>query len=205
MTEEQKKQIRSFRTAGMGYKRISAALDIPLGTVKSFCRRDEADMLAITGYEAVEQSESQSAKPVCLRCGKPVIRIPGRKKRRFCSEACRVAYWRIATENGRCAPDAENPCRAMTGAENSAVMPVISTAGLRRREEAGTHSMEKAIYAPFLTHDQLQRELTYRVSIAILRDLRDAGLVNGKEFVRTSQFLAERFSPVWGGLYQDHG
>ena len=94
MTEEQKKQIRSFRTAGMGYKRISAALDIPLGTVKSFCRRDEADMLAITGYEAVEQSESQSAKPVCLRCGKPVIRIPGRKKRRFCSEACRVAYWR---------------------------------------------------------------------------------------------------------------
>ena len=112
---------------------------------------------------------------------------------------------RIATENGRCAPDAENPCRAMTGAENSSVMPVISTAGLRRREEAGTHSMEKAIYAPFLTHDQLQRELTYRVSIAILRDLRDAGLVNGKEFVRTSQFLAERFSPVWGGLYQDHG
>lgn len=94
MTEEQKKQIRSFRTAGMGYKRISAALDIPLGTVKSFCRRDEADMLAIMGYEAVEQSESQSAKPVCLRCGKPVIRIPGRKKRRFCSEACRVAYWR---------------------------------------------------------------------------------------------------------------
>ena len=65
--------------------------------------------------------------------------------------------------------------------------------------------MEKAIYAPFLTHDQLQRELTYRVSIAILRDLRDAGLVNGKEFVRLSQFLAERFSPVWGDLYQNHG
>ena len=115
------------------------------------------------------------------------------------------AHRRVPKEIGRCAPDAESPCMAMTGAENSAVMPVISTAGLRRREEAGTHSMEKAIYAPFLTHDQLQRELTYRVSIAILRDLRDAGLVNGKEFVRTSQFLAERFSPVWGDLYQNHG
>lgn len=66
-------------------------------------------------------------------------------------------------------------------------------------------SMDKAICSPLLTHDQLQRELTYRFSIAILRDLRDEGLLNGKEFVRTSQFLAERFSPVWGGLYQDHG
>lgn len=65
--------------------------------------------------------------------------------------------------------------------------------------------VEKTADVPLLTHDQLQRELTYRASMAILRDLRDAGLVNGKEFVRTSQFLAKRFSPVWGGLYQNHG
>ena len=112
---------------------------------------------------------------------------------------------RIATENGRCAPDAENPCRAMTGAENSVVTPATFTSGLRHRGEAEMRSLDKAICSPLLTHDQLQRELTYRFSIAILRDLRDAGLLNGKEFVRTSQFLAERFSPVWGGLYQDHG
>lgn len=65
--------------------------------------------------------------------------------------------------------------------------------------------VEKTAGVPLLTHDQLQRELTYRASMAILRDLRDAGLMNGRQFVRTSQFLAERFSPVWGGLYQDHG
>ena len=94
MTEEQKKQIRRLRNAGMGYKRISAALDNPFGTIKSFCRRDETDTSAITGYEAVEQSEITSEKPVCPRCGKPVVCIPGRRKRRFCSEACRIAYWR---------------------------------------------------------------------------------------------------------------
>lgn len=115
------------------------------------------------------------------------------------------AHRRVPKEIGRCAPDAENPCRAMTGAENSVVTPATFTSGLRHRGEAEMRSMDKAICSPLLTHDQLQRELTYRFSIAILRDLRDVGLLNGKEFVRTSQFLAERFSPVWGGLYQDHG
>lgn len=67
------------------------------------------------------------------------------------------------------------------------------------------HGTEQRMGAPMLTHDQLQRELTYRASMAILRALREAGLVNSKEFVSTSQFLAERFSPVWGGLYQNHG
>lgn len=94
MTQEQKKRIRQLRATGEGYKRISALLDIPVGTVKSFCRRSESDTPAITGNDAAVQSESTSEKPVCLRCGKPVVRIPGRKKRRFCSEACRVAYWR---------------------------------------------------------------------------------------------------------------
>ena len=94
MTEEQKKQIRRFRAAGMGYKRIGTLLDIPVGTVKSFCRRDEVEPPEITGHAAVEQSEGTGEKPVCPRCGKPVVCIPGRRKRRFCSEACRVAYWR---------------------------------------------------------------------------------------------------------------
>ena len=62
-----------------------------------------------------------------------------------------------------------------------------------------------AIGKGMLTHEQLQRELTYRTSMAVLRNLRNAGLVTGREFVRLSQFLAERFSPVWGDLYQNHG
>ena len=43
MTQEQKRHIRQLRAAGEGYKRISTLLDIPVGTIKSFCRRDEAD------------------------------------------------------------------------------------------------------------------------------------------------------------------
>ena len=67
------------------------------------------------------------------------------------------------------------------------------------------HGTEQRMGAPMLTHEQLQRELTYRTSMAVLRNLRNAGLVTGREFVRLSQFLADRFSPVWGDLYQNHG
>ena len=68
------------------------------------------------------------------------------------------------------------------------------------------HRIEKKVAgAPCLTHEQRQRELTYRAAMAVLKDLRNAGLVTSREFVRWSQVFAERFSPVWGGLYQDHG
>ena len=68
------------------------------------------------------------------------------------------------------------------------------------------HRIEKKVAgAPCLTHEQLQRELTYRAAMAVLKDLRNAGLVTGREFVRWSQVFAERFSPVWGGLYQNRG
>ena len=52
MTQEQKRHIRQLRAAGEGYKRISTLLDIPVGTIKSFCRRDEADEPAVTDYRA---------------------------------------------------------------------------------------------------------------------------------------------------------
>lgn len=56
--------------------------------------------------------------------------------------------------------------------------------------------------APLLTHDQLQRELSYRAALSILRQMLDADLITQKEFVTIAPTLAEKFSPVWGGLYQ---
>lgn len=48
------------------------------------------------------------------------------------------------------------------------------------------HGTEQRMGAPMLTHEQLQRELTYRTSMAVLRDLRNAGLVTGREYARIS-------------------
>ena len=56
---------------------------------------------------------------------------------------------------------------------------------------------------PLLSHEQLQRELSYRTSMALVRNMLNAGLISGSEFDGVQLKLAEEFSPIWGGLYQN--
>jgi hypothetical protein len=86
MTQEQQQEIRRLRAMGEGYKRIGAILNLSVNTVKSFCRRDSA-----VNPPQFREKGNQAA---CLRCGRPLVLIPGRRKRLFCSDACRMAYWR---------------------------------------------------------------------------------------------------------------
>lgn len=54
-----------------------------------------------------------------------------------------------------------------------------------------------------LSHEQLQRELSYRTSIALVRSVLNAGLISVSEFHAVKSRLAEQFPPIWGGLYQN--
>ena len=58
---------------------------------------------------------------------------------------------------------------------------------------------------PMLTHNQFQRELSYRTVLSIVRQLLENKLITRKEFVRIDAVLRRKFSPVWGGLYPDNG
>lgn len=58
---------------------------------------------------------------------------------------------------------------------------------------------------PMLTHDQFQRELSYRAAISVARRLLENKLITRKKFVRIDAVLRRKFSPVWGGLYPDNG
>ena len=58
---------------------------------------------------------------------------------------------------------------------------------------------------PMLTHDQFQRELSYRAALSVARRLLENKLIARKEFVRIDAVLRRKFSPVWGGLYPDNG
>lgn len=96
MTHEEKKQIGKMRAAGMSYIRIAKELDISINSVKSYCRRhglgaDRA--LQETQPEPVTACPLPQEATACEHCGSPVRRVAGRKRRRFCSDACRQAWW----------------------------------------------------------------------------------------------------------------
>lgn len=79
MTDKQKQQIIALRRDGAGYGSIANQLGLSINTVKSFCRR-----------------HSLTAPPtdsLCEQCGRPIAQNPGRKRKRFCCDACRNKWW----------------------------------------------------------------------------------------------------------------
>lgn len=79
MTNNKQIQIRRLRAEGYGYKRIAAELDIPLGTVKTFCRRNN-----LTGQDGEKR---------CINCGAVISQEGPGRPRKFCSEKCKQHYW----------------------------------------------------------------------------------------------------------------
>lgn len=77
MTQLQKDAILRMRRDGLGYTEIAKRLDMSVNTVKSFGRRCEAP------------ADGER----CRQCEQPITQTPGRKPRRFCSDACRLKWW----------------------------------------------------------------------------------------------------------------
>lgn len=80
MTNEQIRQLTIMRRDGAGYGRIAETLHISINTVKSWCRRHHLPGEGVSGS-------------VCENCGRPITQVAGRKRKRFCSDKCRNAWW----------------------------------------------------------------------------------------------------------------
>ena len=79
MTNEEKNTIIEMKKAGNGYKSISRTLSIPLGTVKTVCRRE---------------NQEKSRIVLCKQCGKKIVELPKNNKEKiFCSNTCRNHWW----------------------------------------------------------------------------------------------------------------
>jgi endogenous inhibitor of DNA gyrase (YacG/DUF329 family) len=85
MTENQKTQILEMRSLGCTYRHIAANLSLPEGTVKTCCLRAAKKGLLAT--------PSEPATCTCKQCGEEIIQVPKRKKRIFCTDACRQKWW----------------------------------------------------------------------------------------------------------------
>jgi len=82
MTKQQKQAILAMRRRGQTYKAIANVLALSPNTVKSFCHRQNVSV-----QEVVEEHL------ICKYCGAPLIHHPGSKKKTFCNDRCRTAWW----------------------------------------------------------------------------------------------------------------
>ena len=224
MTKEQKTLILYYREQHMTYRQIGEKLGLSPDTVKTFCRRNGAQ----AGKTA------QSAECRCRNCGAPVHPLPGRRERLFCSPACRTAYWRKHNLLGKDPQHCAGCGALLTGGSSSRKYcshacyirhRFGSTASPSGESEKETHSRrleadltaaatnkkptsspreEAEPTAPIQTKEQIELELNYRAALSIARQMREGGLVTPGEFVQIDRFLRRKFSPVWGGLYQNN-
>ena len=72
-----KHQINMLRGKGATYSDISTKLGLSENTIKSHCRRNNIGTFC----------------EVCAECGENLLHIPKKKRKRFCSDNCRMAWW----------------------------------------------------------------------------------------------------------------
>ena len=80
MTERQKKQIDACRENGLTISATAAATGLPLGTVKSYCRRNDIE----------KPSDFH-----CKFCGAALMQTEKHREKHFCNQSC-YFRWRYA-------------------------------------------------------------------------------------------------------------
>ena len=90
MTNQEKEQITALRSQGYGYKKIGQLMGLSVNTVKTYCKRN-----ALGGTVA---NQPGSTEKVCKCCGATLVQTPGRKRKIFCSAACRTKWWNAHPE-----------------------------------------------------------------------------------------------------------
>lgn len=89
LTPAQERTIREARARGAGYRAIAAAVGLERDTVRYFCKRHGLD-----GDQRAAGNDAQENTPCCPACGQPIAQPPRGRRRRFCSDACRRAWWK---------------------------------------------------------------------------------------------------------------
>lgn len=93
MDEVQKRMIITYRDKGCSYKAIADMLKIPVNTVKSCCRRNKLKKSEPIKVRAMPDKDR------CLCCGCEITIIKGHRRKKFCSDRCRMSWWNAHKDN----------------------------------------------------------------------------------------------------------
>lgn len=91
MTKQQKEKIKQLRIEGYSYTKIAERLKISENTIKSFCRRNNLGSGCVSNTDQTDDG-------LCCQCGTPLSHTTGAKKKRFCSDKCRMKWWNAHPE-----------------------------------------------------------------------------------------------------------
>lgn len=87
MTDNQRERIKDMRVKGIGYSTIANELGLTKDSVKAYCRTHNLGGMVAQVKVADLYTEG------CLCCGKIIVQDPARKKKKFCSDKCRMLWW----------------------------------------------------------------------------------------------------------------
>lgn len=92
-------EIIKLKNKGLKNNEISEKLNIPVGTVKSKLFRYKNK--PVVEEVLVEEPVVEPSGNHCKSCGKEIKQITGKKAKLFCSDYCRVKYWRMHKNDKR--------------------------------------------------------------------------------------------------------
>jgi endogenous inhibitor of DNA gyrase (YacG/DUF329 family) len=87
MTRKQITQVDEMRLYGKSISTIANVLGVSENTIKSYCRRKKTIVNPITPTNIAPDIKS------CPQCGCFIKHTPGVKRKRFCSDKCRMTWW----------------------------------------------------------------------------------------------------------------
>lgn len=91
MTQKERDEILRLRFDGKSYTQISDNLRISRNTVKSICLR--------MGIQPAETEGENHDTAHCKQCGVVLVRNATGKRKQFCSDLCRRAWWKQHQDN----------------------------------------------------------------------------------------------------------
>jgi len=86
MTLQEKQRVSDLRAQGISYKAIAETIGVTENCVKKYCQRNK-----LGGTRA--NLNHPVTEDLCPECGSPLTLSHTGRRRRFCSDACRLAWW----------------------------------------------------------------------------------------------------------------
>ena len=96
MAKDKTNEILTLRKKGLGYKAIATRVGMSRDAVRAVCKARGLDGFG----EAAKLNYEERKDEMCFYCGLPLVQPEGRgRKKRFCSDKCRKAWWARNSQN----------------------------------------------------------------------------------------------------------